>query len=342
MILAGYFCRRIAIAVGLLWLALTFLIVVLETLGESGDAPLSVALTLALLYAPRFALETLPFACAIGAAAALRQMDEKRELQTMRAAGVSLARLAFLSASGGVVFALAFMMISEMVLEPSESFARAVRGDFSGRGNLWLQHDGAFVHARRLLPNGGLSEVTVYRPSTQKLMVVSAPSAQRRGNDLLLVDGDIAELSRDAAAGGAGLSRRSFDEYRLPFPAATTAALKAIARRPREMSMHALAGAAQLEQNTGGVRYAAAFWRRWWSVLAPPLLTAGGVWVIGQSRRRRILTAVLAASILGGAYYFFAVICAQFAALWQMPLLNALPLLLLAVVVIVGASRRFT
>ena len=126
-ILARYFFRKIAAAIALLWLGLTILVATLQLIAEADGGDFAFAALLALLQMPRLAMETLPFACAIAAAATLQRMEENRELRTMRAAGLSLTRAAMFAGGGGIAFAAALLAIGELILEPAESLSRAVQ-----------------------------------------------------------------------------------------------------------------------------------------------------------------------------------------------------------------------
>ena len=88
-ILGFYLARRAGKASALVWLALGTLLGVFEFLEEAGNRALPEAATLALLGLPRLLMETAPFACAIGAAAAMALMDRRREIPAMLAAGLS-------------------------------------------------------------------------------------------------------------------------------------------------------------------------------------------------------------------------------------------------------------
>jgi lipopolysaccharide export LptBFGC system permease protein LptF len=261
----------------------------------------------------------------------------------MRAAGMSLKYLTMAAAGGGLAFSLALLTLSEIVLEPAETVARAARGDFSANDGIWLQNKDSYFHAKQLKANGNMSDITIYRPTEDQLMVLRASAAIRQGNSWKLINGNMTTLNRgDNSFTAPSMQHRTFVSRGWDFPAAATAAaLKAVARRPREMSMRSLLIAVTLEKNSGGTQFIGALWKRLWSLPAPLLLAASGVWFVGHTRRRRILATALAATGMVGAYYFSAILCAQLATLLRLPLINALPTLLLIGIIFVGARRRF-
>ncbi|MBE8158719.1 MAG: LptF/LptG family permease [Betaproteobacteria bacterium] len=329
-VLSWYFFRRVGIAAGLLWFGLTALMAALHlTVNADKDA----AALLALLQTPRLALETLPFACAIGAAAALQRMEESRELQTMRAAGLSWRAVAILAAGGGAAFSAATLALGELALEPAESLARAVQNRQPTKGNIWLHKDGKFFRAEKISIDGAMQNIAVYEPQKNILRMTTAAAAKpQKDGAWLLADGEESELAEGRAEARAFTSRA----WDFPFSAA---ALKAVVRRPREMSMRSLAAAGALRGGGIGARFAAAFWRKLASIPAPPLLTAAAVWTVGA--RRRVAFSVLAAAAMAGAYYLSAIMAAQFAVLFNFPPAAAAPLLLLAAFCGLAARRRF-
>ena len=329
-ILSFYFLRRTTAAAALLWLGLTILIGTLETIANLGERPLADVLLLSVLQTPRLALETLPFAVAIGAAASLQRMTETRELEAMRAAGLSLRRIALYAGGSGLLFAAVFILANELLLSPSESLARAVQGNASATGDIWLENDGTFLHAAELSTGGVMRDVAIYEPRKDAMRLITAQTAKLHGKHWLIENGAITEL----AAGR--FIRTTFRQRQLDFPL-PPASIRALIRRPREMSMRDLYATKEL---SGGSRFAAAFWQRLSVILALPLLAACAIWCIGGVRRRPATTALIATA-LAGACYFAAIICAQFALLLQMPPLAMLSVAVPIVALIAGTRRQF-
>lgn len=331
-ILARYLARRIGAAIALLWLGLTALVATLQLIAESDNRDFAAAALLAFLQIPRLGMETLPFACAIAAAAALQRMEENRELRTMRAAGLSLSRVALFIGGGGMIFAVALLALGELLLEPAESLARAVKNAPSARGEVWLHHKGAFFYAKQIAPGGGMQDVAVYAPDKNAMRIITANTARQHGDKWRLEDGKESALTTD------GIFTESFAVREWDFPPPAAALLAAL-RRPREMSAGALASAAKGLRENGGLRFAVAWWRRVAGIAAAPLLAACAIWSVGL--RRRVTMAVLSATALVGAYYFAVIIFSQFALLLQIPPLAAAPLLLLAAILTAAVKRRF-
>ena len=124
-ILGFYLARRVGGALALVWLALGTLLGIFEFLEEAGGRSPGESAALALLGLPRLLMETLPFACAIGAAVAAALLERRREIPAMRAAGLSPANLAALCGASALPFCAAFLVLSEAALSPGKAWRAA-------------------------------------------------------------------------------------------------------------------------------------------------------------------------------------------------------------------------
>lgn len=112
-----------------------------------GSAMLFVSLSL-----PRYAYQVFPIATLIGALTGLGALAARSELVAMRAAGLSIARIVRGALLGGLVLALAAVVLGELVAPPAEQRAMALRaaaqtGDvvqITGSG-LWAREGDAFI-----------------------------------------------------------------------------------------------------------------------------------------------------------------------------------------------------
>ena len=331
--LTRYFIKRIGITIGLLWLGLTFLIVIFQLLADWEDRELTTAMVLAVFQAPRLSLEILPFTCVIGAAIALQRMEEAQELNVLRAAGLSLMQITYLTAIGGLVFATAIIFISELVLEPAETIVRSVKKTSLNKGHVWLHNDGVYLYAKSISPDGALKNIIVYTPRDNRLNILKADSAQAAKELWQLTN------SQNIIFANKRVERQSFGDIEWYFPVAQSV-LKTIIKRPREMSIVTLATAASGARVSGrGASLAVALWRRGASIPAAPLLAATAIWCLGI--RKNIAFAIIIAAAISSAYYLAVIISAQFALLFQLPPLTIIPLCLIAVIFIIGARRQF-
>ena len=336
-ILALYFVRRAGKASALVWLALGTLIGLFEFLEEAGDEPFGRAAALALLGLPRLLMETLPFACAIGAAVGLALLEKRREIPAMRAAGMSPQTLARLSAMSAAPFCLALLVLSEAALVPGERAARTLRDPEralqAAARDLWVRDGSDFARIGAVSEDGtALSDVAVYRADGSELRaLIVARSATHsggeggEGGEWRLYDGRELVL-RSASAGRTSFESRVWDSSLTP------SALSALTVRPREMSLLQLRRAAEETAETGqggvgGSVFAAEFWGRLAALLALPLLSACGMFF---AARRQAESAALLGAILAGGFFALTTAAERLSATAEIPEAALIPTLALA------------
>ncbi len=127
------------------------------------------ALEYVVLTLPRRAYEMLPMAALIGSLIGLGALANNSELVVVRAAGVSLARIAGSVLRVGAVLIAVSVLLGEVISPPTEQWAQERRASalaevFSNKTKLgfWVRDGDRYINIRRILPGSRLSEVTVY------------------------------------------------------------------------------------------------------------------------------------------------------------------------------------
>ena len=336
-VLGFYLARRVGKAAGLVWLALGTLVGVFEFLEESGNRPLAAAAGLALLGLPRLLLETLPFACAIGAAVAMALMERRREIPAMRAAGLSPGRLSALCGLSAAPFCLAFLILSEAGVSPGESLARYLKspaGAARSARDLWVRDGSDYARIGTVSEGGGrLWDVSVYRAKGEDLRGVLAA----RFAEFSEGEGEGAWVLRDGWEMRLGAEAAEWERFeeRVWRTRLVPAALSALTVRPREMSFGELRRAVSETRGTGqnSADFSAEFWGRLGVLLALPFLSACGVFFLGRGSGfggRHAETAALLGALLACGFYALATAAKRLSALGDFPLLALLPTLALA------------
>lgn len=160
------------------------LIIELEDIGrrayDVGDAFAYVGLTL-----PRRIMEVLPTGALIGCLLGLGGMAARSELVAIRAAGVSILRIAWGVAKAGLVLVLVAAVLGEYVAPWSETYATnlrttAQRDVSSGhpQQGVWLRDGADYVRIGYVYPDGAMVNVAVYAFDDQRRLV-EAVSAER-------------------------------------------------------------------------------------------------------------------------------------------------------------------
>lgn len=335
-VLWKYFFRRNAQAAGVVWLAATLILVLFEMLRRADDEGALAALLLALLRAPAFALDGLPFACALGAALAVCGMVSAGEMPVLRAAGLSATAAAGYNAAAMLLFAAAGLFIGEFLLPAGASAAAALKNDARAAGAMWLKDGGDYIRVGKLRLDGGMENIVIYHTQSAALLSVTSADSADYVDGAWNLNNIRPSAPADADGGGGAAVRR----WALPV---RPSSFETFFKKPRDMSMSALFAAA--EELTAAGQDARPLWgnlwRRWEALLALPLLAAAAVWVLDGGRRRYLTPlAALAAALLAGLYYFGSEIAIQTALVADFSLLLLLPPLALAAVVGGGIFRR--
>ena len=156
----------------------------LEDVGE-GRYGLALALFYVLLRTPQAAYEIFPIAVLLGALFGLGALAANRELIVMRAAGMSVVRIAVAALKGGVLLMLLCVLLGDLVAPPAETYARDMRaaaqageqGTVRVDGHLWLRDGDHYINIEQL-PAAGLADgVRFYRLEQGRL--VAAARAER-------------------------------------------------------------------------------------------------------------------------------------------------------------------
>lgn len=129
------------------------------------DAFLFTALSL-----PQQAYQLLPIGALMGAILGLGGLARDSELTVIRAAGVSVARIAGSAAIAGVVVAAAMWLLGEYLAPPAEQYARQHKifskfsqADIAGSRSAWVRQGPWFVNVRQQTADNAFGGVYVYR-----------------------------------------------------------------------------------------------------------------------------------------------------------------------------------
>ncbi len=129
-----------------------------------------------LLTLPYRAYEAFPFATLIGALMALGSLASRHELVAMRAAGMSVGRIARAVLLGGLVLAAAAVALGEWVAPAAERVAQALRSSaIEGRvssgpgGGFWVRDGERFLNVARVPEPDLIEGVVVYGLEGQRV-----------------------------------------------------------------------------------------------------------------------------------------------------------------------------
>ncbi|OQY54335.1 MAG: LPS export ABC transporter permease LptG [Candidatus Parabeggiatoa sp. nov. 2] len=125
------------------------------------------------LEVPRHIYDLFPSAALLGSLLGLGMLANNSELTVMRAAGVSIVRIALSVLLGGLVLTLVAMLIGETIAPRSEQYANSMRSlaqsehenrqmVFSSRYGFWARDGNDFINIRTIFPDGSFGSIALY------------------------------------------------------------------------------------------------------------------------------------------------------------------------------------
>jgi lipopolysaccharide export system permease protein len=313
----------------------------------TGRYQLPQALTYVLASLPRNAYEMLPVAVLLGSLYGLGALAAKSELLVMRAAGMSIRRLALsvlVAASGLMLLGAA---LGELIAPPAQRYASRLR-TFSlneelseaGSQNAWVKDGSQFINIESQGDRDGLASVYIFTLDAQHRLV---------------------SVSRALSGGfGAGDAWSLYDVRESRFaPDAVEATRQARVERTTNLRSELIELSAvdpddlssrRLHSYVGYLRgqgldtyaYEQAFWFRISNYLSVLLMAALALpFVFGPLRSGGAGQRLMIGVLIGVVYFVGSRTLASSGAVFELPplLVGALPLIALGVVVLVGLAR---
>ncbi len=135
-----------------------------------GDYGAADALLYSLLNVPQQAFEVMPIAVLIGAILGLGALARGSELVVIRAAGVSVRRVALWVGAGGLILTLLAAALGEYVAPPLQKFARQQRAfskfadvSFASSGSAWVKDGNMMISVEEQTGEGLFGGLFVFR-----------------------------------------------------------------------------------------------------------------------------------------------------------------------------------
>jgi lipopolysaccharide export system permease protein len=174
-----YIAKQVAAATLLVLVVLIGIDIISGVIDQAGDIneryTLRAALEYRLLIAPGEIYVFLPFAALIGCLAGLGSLASTSELVVIRAAGVSVKRILWLSIQPLLAITLAAALCAEYIGPPLKQLAESRRAiaqeeaDISiSRYGLWHREGSDFIHFNAVQPNGELIGVSIFALDEQR------------------------------------------------------------------------------------------------------------------------------------------------------------------------------
>lgn len=142
-----------------------------------GDYTLSIALYYMLLTIPRRLYIIFPWAALLGSLLALGNLGKHSELVAMRAATVSVPRIAWAALKAGTLLTLLMFICGEVVSPYADNWAQNKKAQAISKGQAlqtqfgtWVRHNNEFIHVGSTQDNKQLKNITRYNFDSQMLL----------------------------------------------------------------------------------------------------------------------------------------------------------------------------
>lgn len=178
--------------------ALSAFITFFSEFGHIGEGSYGIiqALEYSLLLVPEQALDLFPTATLMGALLGLGSLASTNELMVVRAAGVSMRRIAMSALLGGLAMAVVVVIVGEYVAPAANHYANNQRtqelygkkGMLSQHG-IWARDGDVFVNVRQLVSRDLIRDIYIYQLDDGRLVSAShAAEAQYKKGQWVLHD----------------------------------------------------------------------------------------------------------------------------------------------------------
>lgn len=293
----------------LVLLALYFFSTLMGEMDKTGGGRYSAmeAVIYSLMLLPRQAYELFPLVALVGTIMGIGSLANSNELTVLRAAGVSIRRLALAVMKTGLVLILLVVVMGETVAPRLEKMAHAERLSALARSvsmntesGFWARDGNDFIHIRRLLPGGEADGITRYRFDGQLLSeIASARQGRYRQNSW-----QVAPVTRTQfAAGRVAVQQLAQEQWSSSL---TPEVVNVAAMPPENLALWELVEFIDYlhENGLAAQHYETAMWVR----VFTPLATGGMIllalpFVFGSLRAVTIGQRVMLGSVIGIVFY---------------------------------------
>lgn len=275
------------------------------------DAIAYVALTL-----PRRAYTMLPVAALLGTVVGLGVLASHGELVVLRAAGLSVLRIALGVLKTGALIALGGLLIGETLAPPLEHYAQAQRTQaqtnrvtLQTEEGFWAKDGTTFIHIQDIRPGAALAGVTIYEfGSDNRLRVAGYAKGARYREGHWVLEGLQQSLIEDGRVSTVEVKEALWETIISP------ELLSVAIVQAENLSALGLYRYVDYLKSNGldYTRYELAFWQR----LAKPLATLVMVllavpFTFGPMRSTHTGARLLAGAVVGFGFHLFNLVAGQ-------------------------------
>ncbi|MBA3581888.1 MAG: LPS export ABC transporter permease LptG [Gammaproteobacteria bacterium] len=273
---------------------------------------------------PRMTYEIFPAAVLIGGLLGLGNLAAQQELTAMRAAGVSVLRIAGAAVQAGLLMIVFSVFVGEVLMPFSAEYAQKMRLSeqnkqvSAGRSGVWMRDGNRFVNVRVIHNDGLLEFVSVMEFDDQSKLhrMLNAHKAQTNKNNNTWVFSGVTQTRFV----GDRVEKTSLDTFEY-VDFINPDFLRVASLDPRYMSALALWRYVQYQETNhlDSGRYRLAFWLKWalpFSVLAMLLMALP--FAFGSTRSGNAGRLLLLGVLVGLSFYILMQMTAHLAQIYNM------------------------
>jgi lipopolysaccharide export system permease protein len=183
-ILDRYFAKTVLLHTLMVMAVLLALMTLVTFIGQQdeigqGSFDVAGAFFVTLLQLPQQAYQLLPIGALIGAIIGLGGLARDSELTVVRAAGVSVGRIAVSAGLAGLVIAALLWVIGEYFAPPADQYARQYKIfsrysqlEFTGSRSAWIRQGPYYINVRRQAAENLFGGVYVYELDAERRLVL--------------------------------------------------------------------------------------------------------------------------------------------------------------------------
>lgn len=183
-ILDRYFAKTVLLHTLMVMAVLLALMTLVTFIGQQDDIgqgsyDVAGAFLVTLLQLPQQAYQLLPIGALIGAIIGLGGLARDSELTVVRAAGVSVGRIAVSAGLAGLVIAALLWVIGEYFAPPADQYARQYKIfsrysqlEFTGSRSAWIREGPYYINVRRQAAENLFGGVYVYELDAERRLVL--------------------------------------------------------------------------------------------------------------------------------------------------------------------------
>jgi lipopolysaccharide export system permease protein len=211
-ILDRYFAKTVLLHTLMVMAVLLALMTLVTFIGQQDDIgqgsyDVAGAFLVTLLQLPQQTYQLLPIGALIGAIIGLGGLARDSELTVVRAAGVSVGRIALSAGLAGLVIAALLWVIGEYFAPPADQYARQYKIfsrysqlEFTGSRSAWIRQGPYYINVRRQAAENLFGGVYVYELDAERRLVLvgrAETATQEASGRWMLTNYQESRLGRD-------------------------------------------------------------------------------------------------------------------------------------------------